>query len=246
MPAQPKTGDVRGGRDAEVGDGLPGDTVETSAPALQQRFAFLMIVPACLDACSQDARAQRLGQQQTQARPQLVIGGHMIGIDDAGHGHAVLEFVILHRMPAGQHGPGFFQGIHAAAQDIGQDVLRVVLGQAGGEKSHVHGTPGLPAQCVDIRQGIAGRDAAEPEGIVDDGRQDVHGLHDGLARRHAHDHGILVAGTPGDDALLQIRRSTGREAPQKLLQGPWSHFCRSAGGPGLFQQLHDEPRFVEK
>ena len=55
MPAQAKTGDVRGGRDAEVGDGLPGDTVETSAPALQQRFAFLMIVPARLDACSQDA-----------------------------------------------------------------------------------------------------------------------------------------------------------------------------------------------
>ena len=129
----------------------------------------------------------------------------MPGIDDPGHGHAVLELVVLHRMPAGQHGPGFFQGIHAAAQDIGQDVFGIVLGEAGGEEGHVHGAPGLPAQGVDIRQGIAGRDAAEPEGIVDDGRQDVHGLHDGLARGHAHHHCVLVAGTSGDDTLFQIR-----------------------------------------
>ena len=159
-------------------------------------------------------------------------------IDNARHGQTIFQFVVLHGMAAGQHGPGLQQGVLAAAQNVGQSLLGIIFRQRLGKTGHVHGAPGFAPKSVDIGQSIGRRDAAKGERVIDDGREDVHGLHQGLARRHGEHHGVLVTGAASQHPGLQFGRSFGRKTAQKPLQGPWSQLGRSARGAGFFQQLH--------
>ena len=123
-------------------------------------------------------------------------------------------------------------------KNVGQGLLGIIFRQRLGKTGHVHGAPGFAPKSVDIGQSIGRRDAAKGERVIDDGREDVHGLHQGLARRHGEHHGVLVTGAASQHPGLQFGRSFGRKTAQKPLQGPWSQLGRSARGAGFFQQLH--------
>ena len=156
----------------------------------------------------------------------------MVRITQAGHGQTVEQFGVRHCVPAGYHAAGFPDLFGTARQDGGQDVKAHRLGHAG----NVQGEQDFAAHGKDVAHGIGGRDGPEGFGIVDDGREKVRGLDQGLILMqgpHGGIVGLLDAGPQGSVAgtLYFIQLS------QNLRQLPGREFRCSAGAGGQRCQL---------
>ena len=71
-----------------------------------------------LDRRADEARAERLGEEQHVAGARAGVRDHARRIDGAGHGVAELDFAILHGVAAEQRDAGFAQLVEPAAEDL--------------------------------------------------------------------------------------------------------------------------------
>ena len=97
----------------------------------------------------------------------------MLRVYGAGDGVAELDLVVANGMAA-DHGAA---GLHHLGESAGQDALKD--GEVAGARETDHGerAQGTAAHGVDVAEGVGGGDLAEGVGIVDDGREEIDGLH---------------------------------------------------------------------
>ena len=121
-------------------------------------------------------------------------------------------------MATGQHRTGLLDLLQATPHYFGQDpdvqLLRPDHDVQRRQRPAAHG--------VDIRQGVGGGDAAEPPGVVNDGREEVQGLDQGPVAVHLVDAGVLVAHRPHQQvrvAMVTELMENLPEAPRRQLGG---------------------------
>ena len=182
------------------------------------------------------------------------------GCDGAGHGVAELDLAVAHGVPAEQHDAGAPQRVVSAPEDLGD----------GGGVDEVLGKPGdrqrgqrPPAHRVDVAQRVRRGDLAVDVRVVDDRREEVHGLHQrrpGLPRVHT---GIVSGpevhqdprvGLHGDVAQHvselaggEFARSTSaaHQLGETLLLGHEGILQGSGQGPGIPALSRRVPRRAE-
>ena len=149
-----------------------------------------MADPATLFSRPAQRMMSGLREDEAHARPETVVGGDAFRIDDACNRETEFHVVVADRVPARAHAAALDHGVKSPAQHIRQ-YLGLFLGQILGEAGNAHGAPWRPSHGEDIRKRVAGSDAPERKRFVDDGRKDIHRLHQGFSLRH---------GPPGGDA----------------------------------------------
>ena len=92
---------------------------------------------------------------------------------------------------------------------------------------------GAPAHGVDVAQSIGRRKGAEGGGIVDDGREEIHGLHQGKLRRQLVHAGIVGSVKPDQHVFVG---PTGHGS-QNLVQNLWTELGRSTRGFDVRRKL---------
>ena len=140
----------------------------------------------------QDARAERLGQQQHVPGLRARVGEHLVRMHKAGHTQAVLGLLVQNAVPARDDRARLIYLVIPAAQDGPHRAV----GHAFGHAQQVERGFGLAAHGVNVRKGVGRRDLAEQIGVVRDGREKVHGLHDGQLVRHAVDRRVVARVEP--------------------------------------------------
>ena len=88
------------------------------------------------------------------------------------------------------------------------------------------GGQGSAAHRVDVAEGVGGGDSAEGGGVVDDGSEEVGGLHEGTLRRELEDAGI-VGGIKPDQKVGVLEPGNAR---QNAVQNLWTQLGRSTRG----------------
>ena len=243
MAGKAEARDIRGGLQLHGADDLRPVRVEPRRPAVQLGFRLFESGPSGLDGRGKDARPQRFGEDKAVPGGKGVVAGGFRRIDRPGDGQPELDELIVQRMPASQHGPGFRHLFHSAAQYVGQHGKGRVFGLFGRrEGGHVHHRPRYASHSVHIGKRIGGGRLPEKPGVVADSAKDIHRLHQHHARRRRlHQNGVLVIGETVDDAPLGIGRH--RDVGQDLFQQLWSGFRRSACAPRLIHETelcHDD------
>ena len=163
------------------------------------------------------------------ARARAGVGPDPVGMHDAGHRVAELHLVIAHGVAAEDGAARLNHRLGAAPEDLFQ-IPEVALGRVGqdgerGERARAHG--------VDIGQGVGGGDAAKCERVIDNGREEIHGLHEGALRAQPVD-ACVVAGVETDQHV-RIRKA--RDARQNRVQNLWTQLGRSTRGLDMSGKL---------
>ena len=91
---------------------------------------------------------------------------------DTGHGHTVLRFGIVDRMPTGDGALRLGGDVEASAKNLGEQLHRQLLARPADE---VDRRDRRPAHRVDVGQGIRRRYPPPVVGIVDDRGEEVSG-----------------------------------------------------------------------
>ena len=175
-----------------------------------------------LDRGADDARAERLGENQAIAWLRAGVGENAFRIDRAGHRVAEFDLAILHRVSAKQRDAGFAQLVEAAAKDLRdvvgvQAVLRKRRNRQRGERAAAH--------RIDVAQRVRRGDLSIDIRVVDDRREEVHRLHQRrttLPRVHT---GIVRSPVVDEDAWVSL----GWYAAQDLSELARGEFARSTG-----------------
>ena len=97
----------------------------------------------------------------------------------------------------------------------------------------VQSQPGISSHGVDIREGIGSGDLAKKVGIVGNGREEVHGLHQGQLARDLVDRGVITL----IKAYQQVGVPADLDAIQKLGEHACPHFSPTAGAACQLRQF---------
>ena len=108
-----------------------------------------------------------------------------------GHRKAIFKLVILYAVSPHQQRSSLEYLIHAAAEDVFQDRD---IHRLHWKADHVHRRQGLTAHSVDVTQGVGYRNLTEGVGVIDNRREEVHGLDDGQFLAYLVDPGIIRTG----------------------------------------------------
>ena len=130
---------------------------------------LVMLDKLALNGRGDDARADRLGQQQDVAHARAAIGKHTIERDKAAHGQAVLGLVVVDGVAARDGATRLDALVGAARQNLTCDLDA----QATGNAQQVHGMARPPAHGVDVRQRVGRGDLAKQKRVVDHRREDA-------------------------------------------------------------------------
>ncbi len=115
-----------------------------------------------------------------------------------------------------------------------QDALQHPQRQAvGGEADDIQPKQGTGAHGVDVTDRIGGRDGAEPVGVIDDGGEEVHGLHNGGILADAI-YGCVVSGFCPDQ---HGRVNAFGQGLQHFFQGLRTQLAGAAQPVGVMGQL---------
>ncbi len=184
---------------------------------------------AAFDGGGDDAGAQRFGEDERVAGERAGVGEDARGVDRAGDGVAELDVFFVDGVAADQGAAGFVDFFGAAAENLFEDgeVAGSGVGEdgEGGERARAHG--------VDVAQGVGGGDGAEGVGIVDDGGEEVDGLHEGTLRRELVHARIVGRLKPYEDVIVL----PSRQARQSFVQNLWTKLCRSTGRFGALGEF---------
>ena len=143
----------------------------------------------------------------------------------AGHAQAVLGLLVQNAVPARDDRSRLIDLVIPAAQDVLYRVIRHGFGHTQQVKRGFR----LAAHCVDVGQRVRCRDLPEQIGVVRNGREKVHGLHEREFVRHAVDRrvvafvkpdeqvGVAVHGQPLEQ-LGEHTRADFRPAPRAVRQ----------------------------
>jgi hypothetical protein len=231
----PEAGDVgaavgRGAQGLVLVEQGHGQPVE-GGHEFHQRAVRVRAGQTALEGGGEDARAQRLGEQEHVAGSGAAVQEHLLRVHQAGHRQAVLEFVVLDGVPADEQRPGL--------ADLGQPPFHHLAEHALGHGLHragedVHAQQRPAAHGVDVGERIGRGDAAEVKGVVDDGREEVHGLDErcGLVQTI---HPGVVAGLAADQEIRITRQVEPAEYSAQVPRAQLGGSARGLDGPG---ELH--------
>ena len=214
MPQQPEPGEVGAGRGLVLGEDL------RAAPVRQHHRVQRRLDPPPLGAQlvargKQGARADGLGQQQHIARLHAALAhqaAHRF-VDQAVHRKTQCQFAAFAGVPAHQRAFGFVQHLHRAGHHLQQQVFDLGF-KARWHGGHGCGGLGFTPHGEDVAQRVVRRHPAEDIRVIDEGTEEVHGVHHGLARGHPH-HGGVVRRVQADQHFVAVH---GYQRPQRARQ----------------------------
>ena len=130
---------------------------------------------AAFDGGGDDAGADRFGEDEAIARLRGAVGEDLLRMNRAGDGVTELHLVIANAVPADDGAAGLDHLGEAAGEHLFEHFGIALVGEADeGERAD-----GPAAHGIDVAERVGGRDLAEDEWVVDDGSEEVDGLHDG-------------------------------------------------------------------
>ena len=151
-----------------------------------------------LNGRSDDARADRLGQQQNIAYACAAVGEHTVKRDKATHGQAVLGLVVVDGVAARDGTAGLDALVGAARQNLAGNLNA----QATGYAKQVHGMARPSTHGVDVRQRVCRGDLAKQERVVDHRWEEVDGLHEAQVIANAEDARIVGGIEPHEQVVV--------------------------------------------
>ncbi len=156
-------------------DGLPVGLLTQLALPSPQLLYELLRAGALLHEVGDDPRSQLLGEDYLIPGPGPRVGNHLSRVHDSRRRNPVFGLRVLYAVPPGHDRPRLEHLAGPALEDSAQGFDAHGAGVAhdveGGHRAGAHG--------VQVAQGVSCGYLAEDEGVVDDGREDVHGLHYG-------------------------------------------------------------------
>ncbi len=209
VPEEAEAGDVGAGVDLEASEHARGRGVERRH-ALDRGRVLGRAPRAALERRRDDPRAEGLGEDERVAGSGPDVAQDAVGVHESGHRHTVLDLLVDDGVAAEHHHACLLGLGEAAAQDVGEDLEGDVLREA----RHVERRLRLAPHGVDVGERVGGRDRAELEGVVDDRREEVDGLHERQVGRDT-EHPGVVGGRGADQ---QIRVHHRRERAEDLRQ----------------------------
>ena len=159
---------------------------------------LVLLDKLALNGRGDDARADRLGQQQNIAHVRAAVGEHTVEWHKTAHGQAVLGLVIVDGVAA-RDGATRLDALVGAAR---QNLTGNLNAQAARDAQQVHGMARPPAHGVDIRQRVGCGDLAEQIGIVDHRREEVDGLHEAQVFANTKDTRIVGGIEPHEQVVV--------------------------------------------
>ncbi len=208
MTDETEAGDVGGGLSPKFRHDFSGDLVERRHVP-DDHVRGRLIQQSGFKGSIQNAGAQWFGEYQPVAGPRPALGQHLTGVNDAGDRQAEFNLRILDTMAADQSAASLVELIKSASQHQPQHLYIDVF---SGKTNETHSGHRASAHGVDVRQGISRRHLPEGEGIVDDRRDNVDGLHQGNFRREQVNPGVI--GLFQTDQNLRV--SLNRQAAERF------------------------------
>ena len=120
------------------------------AHRVEHRTSLVLLDELALNGRGDDARANRLGQQQRIAHARAAVGEHAIEWHKTAHGQAVLGLVVVDGVTARDGATRLDALVGAARQNLAGNLNA----QATGYAKQVHGMARPPAHGVDVRQRV--------------------------------------------------------------------------------------------
>ena len=159
---------------------------------------LVLLDELALNGRGDDARADRLGQQQDIASARAAVDEHAVERDKAAHGQAVPGLVVVDGMAARDRATGLDALIGTACQNLAGNLNA----QAARDAQQVHGMARPPAHGVDVRQRVGRGDLAKQERVVDHRREEVDGLHEPQVLPYAEDARIVGGIEPHEQVVV--------------------------------------------
>ena len=178
----------------------------------------------------QDADAERLREEQHVPGPGAGVGQHLLRMDEARDSETVLGLLVQDAVAPGDESPGLIDLVVSAPQEL----VHRLLGHVRRDGHDVQAQLRLAPHGVDIAEGVGGGDLPEEVGIVRDGREEVHRLHQSQVVCDLVDAGVVAL----VKAHQQPRVLADPDALQELGQHPGPHLGPAAGALRKLREFH--------
>ena len=166
-----------------------------------------------------EPHAQCFGQDKLVSGPPGVIGIEVVRIYQARDREAVLDSRVCNGMPSCKDPARFGDFFRTAAQDLSQNVQIHALRETDKVQRRLH----FAAHCINITEGVGGRDLPERVRVIYHRRKEVHGLYQCDILRDFINGGIVPAVVA--DQQIQVFL-----APGQLFQDTAQHSCTKLCG----------------
>ena len=143
-----------------------------------------------LDGGRDDACPEGLGQEELGAGLRRRVPDDPVRGDETGDRHSELGLAVRDRVPADHGDPRLGGHGRTALEHAGEHLERQLV---DGPRGEVEGQHGAGAHRVDVAERIRRRDPSPVVRVVDDGREEIDRLHQGLPVGQQV-HGRVVAG----------------------------------------------------
>ena len=210
MPQKAEAGDVGAGVDGEVRQDFGTCLVEREHGFHGFGEVGFGEVTG-LEGVGDQPGAQFLGEDEAVAGLGTGVGVDAVGVDEAGDGEAVLEFWVLHGVAADERAAGFGRLGLTAEENLVED-LRIEF--VGGKTRDVERGERLAAHGVHVAERVGRGNGSKGVGIVDDGGEEIDGLHEGLALVEAIDAGVVGEVEADEQVGISVCWQTCQGAPQ--------------------------------
>ena len=185
----------------------------------RRRDAFLRRLPL-FERGRDDAGAEALGQDQGVAGLGARVGQHARRVYGSGDGIAELDLLVGNAVPA-DHGATGLLHLRKTAEQYLLQRFNVAL---RGVRHNRERRERLAAHGVNVAQGVGRRDLAEGVRIVDDGREEVHRLHQRQGGAETIHSGVVGLVEADQHVFIFSLRQLAEHGVQNL----WTELGRSA------------------
>ena len=168
------------------------------AHRIKHPAGLVLLDELALNGRGDDARANRLGQQQRIAHARAAVGEHTVEWHKAAHGQTVLGLVVVDGVAARDGATRLDALVGAARQNLAGNLNA----QAARNAQQVHGMARPPAHGVDVRQRVGRGDLAKEERVVNHRWEEVNGLHEPQVLPYAEDARIVGGIEPHEQVVV--------------------------------------------
>lgn len=172
MAEQAKSRDVGGASDAE-GHRLTRRVAIERSHGVNRGNGIVRRERAALERRGDESCPEWLGEHERVARPGTTVCEDVVGVNPAGHGESVLQFLVDDGMPADDGCASLMDLVLSSAEDFTEYLDRQLRGRKSDDAERGQW---LTAHGVHVGQRVGGSDLAELVRIVDDRREEVDGL----------------------------------------------------------------------
>ena len=186
------------------------------AHRIKHRTSLVLLDELALNGRGDDARADRLGQQQDITHVRAAVGEHAVERDKTAHGQAVLGLVVVDGVTARDGATRLDALVGATRQNLAGNLNA----QATRDAQKVHGMARPPAHGVDVRQRVGRSDLAKQERVIDHRWEEVDGLHEPQVLPYAEDARIVGGIEPHEQVVVmhigQVAQDLGEGSGSQL------------------------------